>query len=63
MNANKRRRVARLEQSICPEGRTFYVFAWERALLDMAAEIERLKIEQGLTDHDNIVAITCLPPQ
>ena len=65
MNRASSARLARLEQKIAPPKRTFIL--WDASTYDPAFNLQRevqlLRDEEGITDHDELIVAQWSPPQ
>jgi len=61
MNTHQRRRLERIEAAIHPRQRKFFVMfdgGDDDPNFDREAEIQRLRDEQGMTDHDILTIVS-----
>jgi hypothetical protein len=65
MNRATASRLARLERASAPPVRQFIL--WDESnydpAFDLQREVERLRDEGGMTDHDELIVAQWLPPQ
>jgi hypothetical protein len=65
MNRATASRLARLEQKLTPPKRTFIL--WDSTnydpAFDLQHEVEHLRDEGGMTDHDELIVLGWLAPQ
>jgi hypothetical protein len=65
MNRATASHLARLERAIAPPMRQFIL--WDASnydpAFDLQREEQRLRDEDGMTDHDELIVVLWLPPQ